>query len=126
MGAAATVCRPNISRAGRIRRTRIGYGMVGFGLVLFAVTLGLHAAWWARALVFLPAMMAAITLLQVSRNTCVAHAAKGTFEHDDFSTTPQSDEDAAASKRVAATIYRDAFGIGLVSAFVAAATAFVG
>ncbi len=123
--ASGAVCKPNISRAGRVRRTRFGYGAIVVALGLFAAGVGLHWAWWLRALVFLPAAMAAVSLLQVSRNTCVAHAATGMFEHDDFSTTKQRDEDAAASRRVAATIYRDAIGIGVAVAFVAAATAFV-
>jgi hypothetical protein len=123
--APATVCKPNFSRAGRIRRQRVGIAgiviTVGLGIVFAA----LHTGWYVRSLVFVPAAMAAVTLLQVTRNTCVAHAAKGNFENEDFSTTKQDDADAAASRRVAATIYRDAILIGIVVAAVASATAFV-
>lgn len=119
------VCKPNISKAGRVRRTRVGIGAIVFAVGLAVALAVLHTGWYLRALVFLPAAMAAVSLLQVSRNTCVAHAATGMFEHDDFTTTKQDEADAAASKKVAATIYRDAVLIGALAAGLAAATAFV-
>ncbi len=79
--------------------------------------------WPYRAVVFLPAALAALGFLQVARNTCVARAAEGTFEHDDFSTTRASEEDVAASRKVARTIQRDAFLIGGATAALAMATA---
>lgn len=121
----AQVCKPNFSGPGRVRRLRFGYVMAAVAAALLVGLAVGHAGWAVRLVVFAPAAMAAVSLLQVSRNTCVAHAAKGTFEHDDFSTTPQSDDDAAASRRVAATIYRDALLIGAAAAAAAAATAFV-
>lgn len=123
--ATATVCKANFSRAGRIRRQRVGIAAIVVTVGLAIVFAVLHTGWYVRALVFLPAAMAAVSLLQVTRNTCVAHAAKGNFENEDFSTTKQDEADAAASRRVAATIYRDALLIGIVVAAAAAGTAFL-
>jgi len=91
-------------------------------LVAFVV---LHVPWYWRATVMVPAALAAFGWLQATRNTCVAHAAKGTFEQEDFSAVTADDEDAAASRKVAATIQRDALLVALGSAAVAIATAFV-
>lgn len=122
----AQVCKPNFSGPGRVRRLRFGWVMAFVAIAMLVAFALAHSAWFVRATVFLPAAMAAVSLLQVTRNTCVAHAAKGNFENDDFSTTKQSDEDAAASRRVAATIYRDALMIGALAACAAAGTAFLG
>lgn len=123
--AVAQVCKANFSRAGRIRRQRFGAVASAIAVGMLVAFVLVHASWFVRATVFVPAAMAAVGLLQVRRNTCVAHAAKGTFEHDDFSTTKQSEDDAAASRRVAAGIYRDAILIALAVAAVSAATAFI-
>jgi hypothetical protein len=119
----AALCKPNFSGAGRTRRLRIGWALVAASLLVAVSMLVSSAPWYVRLVVFLPAAGAAVSLLQVSRHTCVAHAALGTFEHDDFTTTKQSSDDAAASRRVARTIYRDALLIGLSSALLAAASA---
>jgi hypothetical protein len=124
--AEGAVCKANFSGPGRVRRQRAGWLFVGISAAVAAALVTFHAAWYVRLVLFLPAAMAATSLLQVSRNTCVAHAAQGTFEHEDFTKTKQSDEDAAASRRVAATIYRDSVLIGAVAAAVAAASAFIG
>jgi hypothetical protein len=122
----AVACRPNISPAGVRRRRRFGQVGVGLALAVAAVTIALHAPWWARGVaVFLPGAGGAVSWLQATRLTCVAHAARGTFEHDDFTTTRQSAEDAAASRRVAATIRRDGALIGLGMAALAASTAWL-
>ena len=118
-------CKPNISGAGRRRRQRVGVIFVIVSLVLAAVLVALHVAWYIRLSLFFPVAAATVSLLQVRRNTCVAHAAKGTFEREDFSTTKQSEGDATASRRVAATIYRDAVLLGVAGAALAAATIFV-
>jgi hypothetical protein len=122
---AATSCRPNFSAAGRVRRQRVGWSLAAVSVVSTGALIALHTPWTVRLLVALPVMAAAVSLLQVSRHTCVAHAALGTFEHDDFSVTKQSEADAAASRRVARSIYRDAALIGLLCAALAAGTAFV-
>ena len=113
------VCRPNFSGPGRERRKRVGIAalVVAAGLAVAAVALGW--AWWARLFVALPVSVGTASLLQVTRNTCVAHAVAGTFEHQDFSTTKQSDADAAASRKVAKTITRDAMLAALVTAAIA-------
>jgi hypothetical protein len=122
---AGEVCKPNISGAGRKRRIVVGWvslavsgGLLGAGVVL-------HWPWYARAVVCLPAAMAAVGFLQATRHTCIARAAEGTFENEDFSTTPAAADEVAASRKVAASIKRDALLIGLASGALAAATAFV-
>src|SRR3954467_14691032 len=118
-------CRPNISGAGRRRRLRIGYIATVVSLGLLALFIARGSAWYLRALIFVPAGLAAVSLLQVRRNTCVARAAEGTFEHEDFSRTPAPADDVAASRRVAAGVRRDSLLIALASAILAAITAWV-
>jgi len=122
---AGAACRPNISGSGRRRRLRVGYVAVGITAVLWAALWVSHAHWYWRVLIGLPAALAAISLLQVRRNTCVARAAEGTFEHEDFSRTKMADADVAASRRVASGITRDAALIGVACAVLAALTAWV-
>ena len=119
------VCRPNISGAGRRRRLRVGYVAVMTSLLLFGVLLARDSAWYWRALLCLPAALAAVSFLQVRRNTCIARAAEGTFEHDDFSRTKAPDDDVAASRRVSATIRRDSALIGVAAGVVAALSALI-
>jgi hypothetical protein len=76
-----------------------------------AVALGASGPW--RLSVGLPAAAAAISGLQVRRNTCVAHGATGSFEHEDFTTTKVEAAFAEASRRVAATIVRDGVLVGV-------------
>lgn len=123
--AAYAACRPNISGAGRRRRLRIGYIAAALSLALVVLFVARGSAWYLRALVFLPAGLAAVSLLQVRRNTCIARAAEGTFEHEDFSRTPAPDDEVAASRRVAAGIRRDSLLIAFASALLAAITAWV-
>ncbi len=114
-------CRPNFSAAGRRRRARVAQ----IGAVLAIATLvglvWIDAAWPWRLLVGLPAGAAFVSGLQVRRNTCVAHAATGMFENEDLTTTKVDETFAAASRRVATTIWRDALlGMALVAALLAA------
>jgi hypothetical protein len=119
------VCKPNISAAGRKRRRLVGYVATAVGLALVVGLALAHTAWWWRAFVFLPATMAAFGFLQATRGTCVAHAAKGTFEHEDFSTTKAEDAEVSASREAAAVIRRDALLVALGCTAIAVATAFV-
>ena len=64
-------------------------------------------------------------MVLVRRNTCIARAAEGTFEHDDFSRTKAPDDDVAASRRVSATIRRDSALIGVAAGVVAALSALI-
>ncbi len=121
----ATVCKPNISGAGRRRRRIAGYISAAVTMALFAGLALSHAAWGWRMLVFLPAATAATCVLQARRGTCLAHAAKGTFEHEDFSATKAPEDEVSASRRVAAGIRRDAALVGLACAVVAALSALV-
>lgn len=118
--AEGAVCKPNISFAGRKRRRRIAIAGAVVSVALLGAALWFGVRWELRLLIGLPAMMAAISGLQVSRNTCVAHAAAGTFEHEDFSTTKVEAALAEASRKVARTIYRDGALIGVAAAIVSA------
>lgn len=120
------MCRPNFSAAGRRRRTRVAQVGALLAVVLFVALVAIDASWWLRLLVALPAGAALVSGLQVRRNTCVAHAATGSFENEDMTLTKVDEVFAAASRRVAATIWRDAFiGMAVVAAL-SAATAFIG
>lgn len=114
------VCRANFSSSGRRRRKRIAIAAAVFSVALLGAMVFAGARWELRLLVGLPAMTAAISGLQVRRNTCVAHAAAGTFEHEDFSTTKVDAALAEASRKVARTIYRDGLLTGVGAALVAA------
>lgn len=121
-----TVCRSNITAWGRQRRRRVVIGGSVFGLALLAVLLATGAPWWARLAMFLPAALVAVSQLQLTRNTCVALAARGVEEGETLDTYHRvSDEDAAASRRVATTIYRDGVLAGVAVALLSAATALV-
>lgn len=114
-------CRPNFSAAGRRRRTRVAQLGALLAVVMLAFLVAIDAAWGWRLLVALPAGAALVSGLQVARNTCVAHAATGSFENEDLSLTKVDEAFAAASRRVAATIWRDALvGMALVAALSAA------
>jgi hypothetical protein len=117
--------RPNISAEGCRRRTRFGYQMLAISGASLVASVLLHWPWAWRLLVFFPAAAAATGFLQVRRSTCVLRAREGTFEHDDGSLTKVSDDEARASRIVAGTIRRDAALIGLASAALAAALAFI-
>ena len=119
------VCKPNISAAGRRRRMKFGWGGAVASVALLGAGVALHWPWYVRGVVFLPAALAATGFLQASRNTCVARAAEGMFENDDFSTTKAPEDEVAASRKVASTIKRDSLLIGLAAAALACASAFV-
>jgi len=116
------VCKPNISAAGRKRRIMVGWVASALVIGLAALAIALHWHWYLRATLFFPAALAATGFLQATRNTCVARAAEGTFENDDFTTTKAPDDEVAASRAVAKTIKRDALLIGLASAAFGALT----
>jgi hypothetical protein len=116
-------CRPNISPRGRRLRR-------GFGVVMAMIALGMLAAfivwhvWWpVRALVFFPMQYAGYGFFQASRNTCLARAKEGMFEHDDMSKTPAPADEVEASRRVARGIGRDSALLGLAGALVGVASA---
>jgi hypothetical protein len=116
MSAAAPACKTNISPAGRRRRASLANRSLIFSVVLLVILVVMRVAWYWGLVLFLPAALSAINFLQVSRNTCVARAKAGTFEHDDFSATKAPDDEVAASRVVAATITRDGLLIGLAGA----------
>jgi hypothetical protein len=108
-------CQPNISPAGVLRRRRFGAAGI---VVAVAVTAGIvlgHARWPWVLVVFLPTLVAALSLFQARRKTCVARANEGTFEHDDFSKTPADAADVRRSRIVAGGIWRDSILVGLAA-----------
>ena len=115
----------NFSAAGRRRRRSVAIASAVIALGLLAVMVYLDVSWPFRLLVGLPAGGAFISGLQVTRNTCVAHAATGSFENDDMSLTKADQVFAEASRKVAATIWRDGALGAIAVAALAAATAFV-
>jgi len=119
------VCKANIGKAGKRRRMQVGWVAAISSVALVAAFAVFHVPWQWRTLVFLPAAMAAVGFLQATRNTCIAHASRGTIEHEDFSTSPAPPDELAASRRVAASIRRDAILIGFAAAAISVALAFV-
>ena len=103
----------------------VGWIGSALGVGLVALAIALHWHWYLRATLFFPAALAATGFLQAARNTCVARAAEGTFENDDFTTTKAPDDEVAASREVSRTIKRDALLIGLASAALGALTSFL-
>jgi hypothetical protein len=98
---------------------RFGALNVALALVLAASILIARARWFWCLTVFIPATLAAIGFLQASRRTCVSRAAEGTFEHEDFSTTPAPEDDVVLSREVASRITRDSMLIGVAAVVLA-------
>ena len=119
------VCKPNISPRGRRMRRRVGLAGVLLGVGFIGWAMATHAEWYIRLAAFLPAAAAATGYLQANRNTCIARAAEGTFEHDDMSKTKAPDDEVAASRKVAAGIKRDTLIICVAAAAFGAATALI-
>ena len=111
------LCPPNISEAGVRRRMRFGAISTALTVLLGGSVIVARARWLWSAAVFVPAFVAAIGFLQAARRTCVARAAEGTFEHEDFSKTPAAEDNAARSREVATTIMRDSLliSVGVVA-----------
>jgi len=107
-------CPPNISKAGIRRRIAIGVVSTGLTVLLVASLVVARARWFWSLSVFVPAFAAAIGFLQAGRRTCVARAAEGTFEHDDFSKTPAAEDQVIRSREVAAAIMRHSLLVGIV------------
>ncbi len=123
-GSEGAICRPNFGVVGRRRRRRIAItgGVAAVVMVGWMIVLGLGWEW--RLLVFLPASVACVTELQVTRHTCIGHAVTGHVEDDDG--VPRTKADAAlvqASRRVALTILRDGVAGAAVCSLLAASTA---
>ncbi|HVU49926.1 MAG TPA: hypothetical protein VHL80_04525 [Polyangia bacterium] len=110
-----SLCKPNISGAGIRRRFRLGAVAAVLAVALAASVVASRARWPWSLTVFVPAAVAAVYFLQAGRKTCVARAAAGTFEREDFSTTPADEDDAARSREVATKITRDSVLIGFAA-----------
>jgi hypothetical protein len=112
------LCKANISGAGIRRRFQLGAVAAILSVGLAAAIVVSRARWLWSFTVFVPATLAAVNLLQAGRKTCVARAAEGTFEHEDFSTTPAAQDDALRSREVATKITRDSMIIGFAAVVV--------
>jgi hypothetical protein len=112
----APACKTNISPAGRRRRATLGKQSLIVSVALLVVLVVMRVSWYWGLVLFFPVALSAINFFQVRRNTCVARAKEGTFEHDDFSTTKAPDDEVVASRAVAATITRDGLLIGIAGA----------
>jgi hypothetical protein len=117
--------RANISTSGCRRRERLGRQGAAFSIALFGAFVVFHVPWFWRFVLFFPVALAATSILQSRRTTCVLRASQGVFENEDGSTTPVSDEEARASRVIARGIQRDAILIGAASTGAAVALAFV-
>jgi hypothetical protein len=109
------VCRPNISPAGVRKRIRVGAVSAALTVAVSVSMTIARVRWYWCLVVFVPAALAAVGFLQAGRRTCVARAAEGTFEHDDFSKTPAPEDDVLRSREVATRINRDSILIGLAA-----------
>jgi hypothetical protein len=125
MSTAAAPFAPNISPAGERRRRRFGFEWAGISVAALGAAVWFRAPWLVRALVVVPATMAAVGLLQARRQTCILRAREGTFEGDDFSTVKAPAPQVPVSRRIAAGINRDAVLIGLGAGALAASTALI-
>ena len=121
----AVACTPNLSGAGRRLRKRIGIALIFVTVLLLIGLVSGGVPWRWRLWLGLPVALTTLSFLQVLRNTCVARAVDGTFEGDDFSRVRVSDVQAAASRRVAMTIGRDALLVGVAGGLLGAATALI-
>lgn len=102
----STACVPNIGP--RQRRLRIGFG-VALGAITLVVTLGVFGAsrpW--RLVVFFPAMMSAVGILQARAHTCVALAHRGTRDLDHGIEAVDDAAVLATMRRQAADVLRTA------------------
>jgi hypothetical protein len=95
---------------------RFGNQWLVVSVALLVVLVVLRVPWYGGLVLFIPAALSAVGVLQARRNTCVMRAKEGTFEHDDFSATKAPDDEVAASRAVAAKINRDVILIGIAGA----------
>lgn len=120
------VCKANISPRGRRLRLRAGYVGATVSAALLGAGVALHWPWYVRALAAAPAALSAFGFFQARRNTCVARADEGMFEHDDFSKTKADEADVAASRKVAKGIRRDVALVAGTVAVLAIGSALIG
>jgi hypothetical protein len=121
MSDTAPACKPNISAAGRRRRSRFGNQWLIASVVLLVLLVLFRVRWYWGLTLFLPSALSAVGFLQASRNTCVMRAREGTFENEDFSTIKAPENEVVASRAVAALINRDTVLIGLAGAAIGVA-----
>ena len=125
MASTAATCKANISPVGRRKRLRFGQMWAVASLALLGLLGAMRVPWYGGLVLFIPASLAAVGILQATRNTCIMRANEGTFENDDLSTVKASDDEVAASRAVAAGIRRDVLLTGLAGAAIGVALAIV-
>lgn len=106
---------PNITEAGRRRRQVLGLGAGAITLLMLAAAWSGRPPMAVRALVFVPACISALGLLQARRQTCVVRAIEGRREQDGGGAVDAQPGAAHASRRVAAGIVRDVILVGLLA-----------
>jgi hypothetical protein len=79
----SSVCIPNIGRKERLRRQRIGLVSLAATAIAVVLLLALDTPRVWRVLVFLPLIVATLSLFQVRAKTCVALAARGMRNMDE-------------------------------------------
>jgi hypothetical protein len=122
---AAPACKANISPVGRRKRLRFGQMWAVATLALLVLLAVMRVPWYGGLALFIPASLAAVGILQATRNTCIMRANEGTFENDDLSTVKAADDEVAASRAVAAGIRRDVLLTGIAGAAIGVVLAVV-
>jgi hypothetical protein len=79
----SSACIPNIGYRERLRRQRIGLLSLAAAVLAAVLLLASDAPRLSRILLFLPLIVATLSLFQVRAKTCVALAARGMRNMDD-------------------------------------------
>jgi hypothetical protein len=124
MSEQAVVCQ-NIGRKGRRMRMRIGVIQAVIAVVLLGGLMVAGVPWGWRLLAALPAMGAAIGILQARRSVCVAHAASGKREDDEMNLSTLDVSMSAAIKAQARGIWSDAALVGFAAGAVGALSSLI-
>lgn len=116
------VCTNLSPGARQLRRTQAQV-LAGLALAWMVASIALGMEWWLRAVVFVPAVLAAANYLQAKRSVCVLRALQGKVEHDDHSTADMEEQHLRATRWAAFGVARDATLIALPITLAAALTA---
>jgi hypothetical protein len=111
---AANVCIPNIGPAQR-RRRLVG-GLVSFGvtfaLAAYLTTHDIPRAW--RLLIVIPALAAALGVLQAKSQTCIALAARGLRNMDDGDRVVEDTHQLLAMRAQSRRVYVHSFIVAAI------------
>jgi hypothetical protein len=124
MSEQAVVCQ-NIGRKGRRMRMRFGVIQAVIAVALLAGLTWAGVPWGWRLLAAIPAMGAAMGILQARRSVCIAHAASGKREDDEMKLSALDPAMNDAIKAQARGIWSDAALVGAAAAAVGVLSTFV-